>query len=118
MANLERLTKRVKKLEEWIAENEDMGGPKGLVDTMSILVQEARSSAMAYQDLNRNFNDLRNLTLEFVGQKELAEEWDKFLQEKNNAVQEQETESVPVRDEPEASEGVREEDTETEETTE
>ena len=110
MANLERLTKRVKKLEEWIAENEDMGGPKGLVDTMSILVQEARSSAMAYQDLNRNFNDLRNLTWEFVGQKELAEEWDKFLQEKNNAVQEQEAESLDVQEQAEDGEEVGEGD--------
>ena len=49
---------------------------------------------------------------------ELEESWDKFLEEKDNALQEQSTEEVPVRDEPEASEGVREEDTETEETSE
>ena len=104
MANVERLTKRVKKLEEWIGENEEMGGPKGLLDTMSILVQEARSSAQAYQELNRNFNDLRNLTWEFVGQKELAEDWDKFLKEKNDAVQEQETEEVSVQEQAEDSE--------------
>jgi hypothetical protein len=118
MANVERLTKRVKTIEKWIEENEETGGPKGLLDTMSILVQEARSSAMAYQDLNKSFNNLRNLTWEFVGQKELAEEWDKFLRDKENAVQKQETESVPVRDEPEASEGVREENAEEQETTE
>ena len=33
MANIERLTKRVKKMEEWVAENEEMGGPKGYMDT-------------------------------------------------------------------------------------
>ena len=104
MANLERLTKRVKKVEEWIEENEDMGGPKGLLETMSFLVNEARNNAMGAQRMQQ--------------QKEMTEVWDKFLGEKENAVQEQETESVPVRDEPEASEGVREEDTETEETAE
>ena len=41
-----------------------------------------------------------------------------FVEEKQNAVQKQETESVPVRDEPEDSEGVREEDAEEQKTTE
>ena len=38
MANNERLTKRVKKLEEWIVENQEMGGPKGILETMSFLI--------------------------------------------------------------------------------
>ena len=41
MAKIERLNKRVKKIEEWIAENEDMGGPKGYLDTMVSLYQDA-----------------------------------------------------------------------------
>ena len=117
MANVERLTKRVKKLEEWIEENEDMGGPKGLLETMSFLVNEARNNAMGAQRMQQQFTHLRDLTFEFFKVNDLEESWDKFLEEKDNAVQEQETESVPVRDEPEASEGVREEDAEEQKTT-
>ena len=43
MANKDRLTKRVKKIEQWIAENEEMGGPKGYLDTMVVLINEART---------------------------------------------------------------------------
>ena len=41
MANNERLTKRVKKIEQWMAENEEMGGPKGYLDTMVSLYNDA-----------------------------------------------------------------------------
>tara|TARA_B100001939_G_scaffold309528_1_gene290877 strand:+ start:205 stop:561 length:357 start_codon:yes stop_codon:yes gene_type:complete len=118
MANLERLTKRVKKLEEWIEENEDMGGPKGLLETMSFLVNEARNNAMGVQRMQQQFTQFRELAFEFFRDNELVDSWDKFLEDKENALQEQETESLPVRDESEASEGVREEDTEEQETTE
>jgi hypothetical protein len=117
MANLERLTKRVKKLEEWIEENEDMGGPKGLIDTMSFLVQEMKSLRESANNASANFYNFRNLTFEFLKERKMEDEWDKWLKDKD-AVQEQETESVPVRDEPEASEGVREEDAEEQKTTE
>jgi len=117
MANVERLTKRVKKLEEWIEENKDMGGPKGLLETMSFLVNEARNNAMGAQRMQQQFTQFRDLAFEFFKGNDLEENWDKFLEEKDNAVQEQETESVPVRDEPEDSEGVREEDAEEQKTT-
>ena len=118
MANLERLTKRVKKLEEWIEENEDMGGPKGLLETMSFLVNEARNNAMGAQRMQQQFTQFRELAFEFFRENELVDSWDKFLEDKENALQEQETESLPVRDEPEASEGVREEDAKEQKTTE
>ena len=118
MANLERLTKRVKKLEEWIEENEDMGGPKGLLETMPFLVNEARNNAMGAQRMQQQFTQFRELAFEYFRENELVDDWDKFLEDKENALQEQETESLPVRDEPEASEGVREEDAEEQKTTE
>ena len=118
MANLERLTKRVKKLEEWIEENEDMGGPKGLLETMSFLVNEARNNAMGAQRMQQQFTQFRELAFEFFRENELVDSWDKFLEDKENALQEQETESLPVRDESEASEGVREEDAKEQKTTE
>ena len=118
MANLERLTKRVKKVEEWIEENEDMGGPKGLLETMSFLIQEARTNANRAHNSHNNFVQFRDLVFKFLTEKEMQNDWDKFLEENENAVQEQKAESVSVRDEPEASEGVREEDAKEQETTE
>ena len=44
MANNERLTKRVRKIEQWMAENEEMGGPKGYLDTMIALYNDAAGS--------------------------------------------------------------------------
>ena len=117
MANMERLNKRVKKIEEWIAENEEMGGPKGHLDTMVSLYQDAVLSQKQAKTLNDNFNRLRALNNEFLASKELGEEWNTFLEEKNNAVQEQSTEEIPVRDESETSKEVSEEDAEGDKTT-
>ena len=118
MANMERLNKRVKKIEEWIAENEDMGGPKGYLDTMVSLYQDAATSQRQAAMLNDNFNRLKAYNNEFLASKELGEEWNTFLEEKDNAVQEQSTEEVPVRDESETSKEVSEEDAEGDKTTE
>ena len=109
MAKIERLNKRVKKIEEWIAENEEMGGPKGYLDTMVSLYQDAATSQRQAQMINENFNRLKAYNNEFLASNELGEEWNKFLEEKD-AVQKQSTEEVPVRDESETSEEVSEED--------
>ena len=61
---------------------------------------------------------LESLVFEWMKERELGEDWDKFVEEKQNAIQEQKTESVSVRNEPEVSEGVREEDAKEQETTE
>ena len=118
MANMERFTKRVKSIEKWIEANEDTGGPQGILETMSLLVNETRQSSNHAQRMSNQFTQFRELVFEFLQEKELTEDWDKFLAEKEDAVQKQETESVPVRGEPEDSEGVREENAKTEETTE
>ena len=117
MAKIERLNKRVKKIEEWIAENEEMGGPKGYLDTMVALYQDAVASRQQAAMLNDNFNRLKAYNNEFLSKNELGEEWNEFIEDKNNAVQEQSTEEVPVRDESETSEEVSEEDAEGDKTT-
>ena len=104
MANNERLTKRVKKIEEWVAENEEMGGPKGYLDTMVVLINETRRSQTIQAETAQQFNRLRQLNNEFLVEQELGEEWNKFLEEKENAVQEQQTEEVPVQEQTESSE--------------
>ena len=97
-------------------ENEEMGGPKGYLDTMVALYQDAVTSQRQAKILNDNFNRLKAYNNEFLASNELGEEWNKFLEEKD-AVQKQSTEEVPVRDESETSEEVSEEDAEGDKTT-
>ena len=67
---------------------------------------------------NQQFNQLRSYAFEFISDKGLADEWNDFLEEKNNAVQEQETEEVPSREEAESGEEVGKENSEESEATE
>jgi len=106
MANNERLTKRVKKIEQWMAENEEMGGPKGYLDTMVSLYNDAAGSQQQLRALNANFERLRAYSFEFISEHELGEEWNEFLEEKDNAVQKQQTEEVSVQEEAESSKEV------------
>ena len=108
MANNERLTKRVKKIEDWVKENEEMGGPKGYLDTMVALINSTRDSQNQANRIGMNMQRLQGLLNEFLIEQELGEEWNKFLEEKENAVQEQQTEEVPVRKEAEGGEEVSE----------
>ena len=98
MAKIERLNKRVKKIEEWMKENEEMGGPKGYLDTMVSLYQDAATSQRQAQMINENFNRLKAYNNEFLSKNELGEEWNEFIEDKNNAVQEQQTEEVSVQE--------------------
>ena len=114
MANLQRLTERVKKMEEWVKENESTGGPQGVLDTFNFLINEARMSVQVRTQMEQQVNNLRSLAFEFIQQHELTEEWNEFLKEKeeeNKAVQEQSPEEVPTLTEAEDGEEVGEEDT-------
>ena len=113
MANLQRLTERVKKMEDWVKENEDVGGPQGTLETFNFLMNETRMSAQTRMQMEQQINNLRGLAFEFIQQHELTEEWNEFLKEKEeeNAVQEQSPEEVPSLTEAEDGEEVGEEDT-------
>ena len=104
MASNERLTKRVKKIEEWVAENEEMGGPRGYLDTMVSMYNSNVNMTQQLQKLNVNFQQMRAYAFEFIGEHELGDEWNEFLEEKDNAVQEQQTEEVSVQEEAESGE--------------
>ena len=94
MANVQRLTKRVKDLEEWTKENEMTGGPQGILETFNFLVNETRMSAQLRINTEQSFNGLRSAAFEFIQQHELTDEWNEFLKEKH-AVQKQSPEEVP-----------------------
>jgi len=116
MANVQRLTKRVKDLEEWTKENEMTGGPQGILETFIFLVNETRMSMQMRTQIDQQVQNLRGLTFEFIEQHKLTEEWNEFLKEKENAVQKQATEEVPSLTEAEDGEEVGEEDSEGSET--
>ena len=104
MANNERLTKRVKKIEDWVKENEEMGGPRGYLDTIVALINSTRDSQNQANRIGMNMQRLQALLNEFLVEQELGEEWNKFLEEKEDAVQEQQTEEVPVQEQAEGGE--------------
>ena len=112
MANLQRLTERVKKMEEWIKENDMTGGPQGVLETFVLMVNETRASTNLRVQAQQTMQNLRALAFEFIGQHELTEEWNEFLADKEkDAVQEQSPEEVPSLTEAEDGEEVGEEDT-------
>ena len=104
MANNDRLTKRVKKMEEWVAENEDMGGPKGYLDTFVSMYQINANQGAQLRQTQEAFKTLRNLIFGFMQENDMEKEWDKYVEEEQNAVQKSETEEVPVQEQTESSE--------------
>ena len=108
MASNERLTKRVKKIEDWVKENEELGGPKGILDTVVVLINSARDAQNNAQAVGMNMQKLQGLLNEFLVEQELGEEWNKFLEEKEDAVQKQQAEEVSVQEQAESSEEVSE----------
>ena len=104
MANNERLTKRVKKIEEWMSENEEMGGPKGYLDTMVSLYQGNMAASQQVRNVGTQFEQLRAYAFEFIEENKLTDEWNEFLKEKENCVQKQKPEEVPLQEEAESGE--------------
>ena len=81
MANNERLTKRVKKMEEWIASNES--GPT--LNNFNWLIEVISSNDRRMGEMDRQHTMFRELFQEFMQIKELVDDWDEFLKEKDNA---------------------------------
>ena len=111
-ANLERLKKRIKTLEDWVDENEATGGPEGTLDTFNYLISRTRQA----EQMQGHLNQLQQYLQMFLGENELMDKWNEFVQEKENAVQEQSTAPLDAREEAEDGEEVGEEDPEGDET--
>ena len=91
-------------MEEWIKENDMTGGPQGLLDTMQFLIQEGRRNAQHAEHAQQGIQQFRAFAFEFLKDRELQEEWDTFVQEKENAVQKQQAEEIPLQEEAESGE--------------
>ena len=113
-ANLERLKKRIKTLENWVDENEAIGGPEGTLDTFNYLISKNRQA----EQIQGHLNQLQQYLQGFLQENELMDKWNEFIQEKENAVQEQTTEEVPTREEAEDGEEVGKENSKGNETSE
>ena len=100
MANVERLTKRVKSIEEWIERNE--GAPT--LNNYDWLLDTLRNASDSVNQMNRQLSTFQGLQHEFLEGKELVDEWNAFIKEKDDAVQKQQTEEVSVQEEAESSE--------------
>ena len=110
-ANLERLKKRIKTLEEWVDENEATGGPEGTLDTVNYLVSRQRQA----EGMQQHLNQLQQYLQEYLNETESMDQWNEFIQTKEgekNAVQEQSPEKVPPLEKAKDGEEVGEEDTE------
>ena len=107
-ANLERLKKRIKTLEEWVDENEAIGGPEGTLDTINYLIAGRKQA----EQMQGHLNQLQQYLQGFLNDNELMEKWNEYIMEKENAVQEQGPEKVPPLEEAEDGEEVGEKGTE------
>ena len=100
MANVDRLTKRVKNIEKWIDEN----GNGETVSNYNFLLNSYRTEVNNHIQSRNEMDMFRNLLQEFLTGKELMDDWNEFIKEKDNAVQEQQAEEVSVQEEAESSE--------------
>ena len=87
-------------MEDWIAENE--GGPT--LNNFNYLLDMLRNASQQAMNMERSFNMQRELLAEFIEEQSLIEEYNQFIQEKDDAVQKQQTEEVSVQEEAESSE--------------
>ena len=104
-ANLTRLKKRIETLEQWVEDNEAVGGPEGTLDTFNYLIAKQRQ----FDQMQAHLNQLQQYLQEYLNETEAMYQWNEFIQTReqgNNAVQEQQTEEVSVQKEAESSEEV------------
>ena len=110
MATLKRLEKRMNDVEAWVKDFNNSQGPKQTMDNLNWLVGQTRQlgdrlaateqQAMQMQQAIEQNSQIVN---DFVEKHELVHDWQAFLAElqkeaEENAVQEQETESLDAQE--------------------
>ena len=66
-------------MEEWIAENDETGGPAGLLETFSYLINEVKRLAQEAQQHQNAYGTMRQMTFKFLEDKKLESEWDDMV---------------------------------------
>ena len=108
MANLKRLTDRVTSIEKWIEENGDGDN----MSNMHYLIRSVRQAGELLQKEQNICMNFKQMVFAWMKERELGEDWDAYVQEKQDALQKQQAEEVPVQEQTEDSEKVIEEEEE------
>ena len=110
MATLKRLEKRMNDLEAWVKDFNNSQGPKQTMDNLNWLVGQTRqlgdrlaATEQQAMQMQQAIEQNSQIVSDFVEKHELVHDWQAFLAElqkeaEDNAVQEQETESLDAQE--------------------
>ena len=124
MANLKRLEKRMNDVEAWAKELEKGSGPAQTMENMNWLVGQTRMLGDRLQQAEQAVGEMQGAIQQnneilqgFLDKNDMIRDWQVFLEElqkeaedNNDAVQEQETESLDAQEQAEDGEEVGEGD--------
>jgi len=123
MANLKRIERRLNEVEDWVKAFEKSTGPKQTMDNMNWLVHQLRTGTNQLSEQQQQMMQMQQalqnnmeIVNSFMEEKELVRDWQAYIakiqKEADDAVQEQETESLDVQEQAEDGEEVGEGDVE------
>ena len=124
MANVKRLEKRLKNVEEWAKQLEKNAGPAQTMDNMNWLVGQTRMLGDRIQQAEQAVNELQNAIQQnneilqtFLDKHDIIRDWQVYLEElqkeaeeQENADEEQEAKSLDAQEQAEDGEEVGKED--------
>ena len=121
MANMKRLEKRLENVEKWLKDFEKGTGPAQTMDNMNFLVGQTRMIGEQLQSMQKQNMEMQNILQEngimlqeFLENEDMVLAWQGFISKKNeerqDALQESETESLDVQEQAEDGEEVGEGD--------
>ena len=122
MVTLKRLEKRMNDVESWVKEFNNANGPKQTMDNLNWLVGQTRQLGDRLQQTEEQAMQMQNaiqqnatVVNDFVEKHDMVHDWQGYLAElqkeaEDNAVQEQETESLDVQEQAKDGEAVGEGD--------
>ena len=116
---MKRLEKRLENVEKWLKEFEKGTGPAQTMDNMNFLVGQTRIIGEQMQNMQKQNMELQNILQdnsvmlqEFLEEQDAVLDWQGFVSKKNeerqNALQESETESLDAQEQAEDGEEVGE----------
>jgi hypothetical protein len=109
MANMKRIEKRLNEVEDWVRDFERGTGPKQTMDNMNWLVHQLRTGTHSMAEQQQQMGQMQQalqgnmeIVNQFMEEKELVRDWQAYVakiqKEAEDAVQEQETESVDAQE--------------------
>ena len=109
MVTLKRLEKRMNEVENWVKDYEKGTGPAQTMDNLNFLVGQTRMLADQMQNLTKQNQELNAILQsnhayleEYLEKEDMVISWQTFLETKNkekqDALQESETESLDVQE--------------------